>query len=219
MHTVPVKRSKNPALPLGSLAAALGASQSASAAIVYFNPGTVTAAPGDSVYVDITGGISSNSTIPEFNFQLTDYVSKPPFGFPKPAKPEVFSNSGSDLTVLNGSYVAKLSSGAEITSGFSGGQDAYMASDSLGPWASPNDGTGYVGFSIEPASTVLYGWMQVDYDSTSGNLSVIDWAYDDSGASIRAGETSVPEPAEAALLASLLAGSAVLFARRRRQAI
>jgi hypothetical protein len=42
-------------------------------------------------------------------------------------------------------------------------------------------------------------------------------AYDDSGASILAGQ--VPEPAEAALLASLLAGSAVLFARRRRQAI
>jgi len=219
-----MKRSKNPALPLGSLAAALGAlgaSQSASADIVYFNPGTVTAAPGQSVYVDITGGISSSSTIPEFNFQLTDYVTPFPFNKPKPAKPEVLSNATSDLTVLYGGYVAKLSSGYVISSATGSGRrlTTETIGPAVGPWAPPNDGTGYVGFSIMPASTPLYGWMQVDYDSVSGNLSVIDWAYDDSGNSIQAGQMPVPESAEAALLASLLAGSAVLFARRRRQAI
>ncbi len=221
------KNPKNIALPLGSAVAALGVmggARSASAAVIYFDPSPTTSStsvPSDA-YVDIIGGVSSNSPLPGYNFDLTHAVES---GKPKPTKPTINTNTGPNFTVNAGGYVAKLNAGYVI-SGSSNFQSGGLLAATYfggsgpvasGPWAPPNDGTGFVGFSIEPASTPLYGWMRLTYDSSSGNLTVADWAYEDSGNSIAAGAT-IPEPAETVMIAALLAGSAALFARRRRKA-
>jgi hypothetical protein len=100
---------------------------------------------------------------------------------------------------------------------------ADLASFFVNTWP-VNSGPGYLGFSFQPADTTLYGWAQLDltedtrdpaiFDDTIFTLKLLDFAYDDSGATLNAG--AIPEPSSAAMLAAALAGSATLF--RRRQA-
>lgn len=66
----------------------------------------------------------------------------------------------------------------------------------------------------QPLTTLLGGTPIGSGIGFSDRVTVIDWAYDDSGAAIRAGQTSVPEPSSLALLA---AGAAGLAAFRRRK--
>jgi hypothetical protein len=80
-------------------------------------------------------------------------------------------------------------------------------------------GTQYYGFSL-PGSTTLYGWLNVTHVSGDGwgSGTVNEWAYDTTGAAIAVGQTTaaVPEPASAAALAALVAGSAAMLRRRQR---
>ena len=70
-----------------------------------------------------------------------------------------------------------------------------------GGWIS--GGKGYIGFRFIDANGHLdYGWMQLQFNaggfnSQSTSLTVIDWAYDNSGNPIVAGQ--VPEPSSMAL--------------------
>jgi len=89
----------------------------------------------------------------------------------------------------------------------------YTSVGSLGEWDAGE--TAYFGFQFTPASTPLYGWGQVSFDGTY--LTLMDWAYEDTGASITAGHTGVaaaPVPGSTALLALGLS-LAGCFRRRR----
>jgi hypothetical protein len=77
----------------------------------------------------------------------------------------------------------------------------------------------YIGFSFLTNGKTCYGWIKFDLETSGSNvvLTVLAWAYDDSGATIKAGITSVPEPAETAIgLGALALGAAGL--RRWRKA-
>ncbi len=81
--------------------------------------------------------------------------------------------------------------------------------------------TGIGGFKLPSSKGGGEGWLRVEVSSINGDsrpdeLTVIDWAYNDAGGGISAGqETAVPEPSALGLLAM---GSAGLLAWRRRAA-
>lgn len=73
---------------------------------------------------------------------------------------------------------------------------------------------GYLGIRFDPGDGAKYGWIHVA-TAASDRYTIDGWAYDDSGQSIVAGQTTVvPEPTGIALFA---AGAATIMARRRRK--
>jgi hypothetical protein len=84
----------------------------------------------------------------------------------------------------------------------------------------PNDNSiGYVGLTFPHDSNTYYGWVEFSVDP-QGLGTIYGMGYNDTpGAGILAGQ-GVPEPADAAALAGILAGSAAAFgalSRRRRK--
>jgi hypothetical protein len=89
-------------------------------------------------------------------------------------------------------------------------------------WPAGNQ-TGFAAFRFTTASKGFdFGWVRLKYTLGSNGLAnavtAVDYAYDDTGASILAGQTTsaTPEPSTAAL-ALLAAGAAGVMALRRRR--
>jgi hypothetical protein len=103
------------------------------------------------------------------------------------------STLGSQVTPAAGT-VSQVSAGAIVGAGstFMMSTNAFFVSGpGAGTWA---DGqTAYFGFRFAPAGTVLYGWGRMRRSGT--DLTLEDWAYDDSGSPINAGSTGT-SPAE-----------------------
>ncbi len=120
-----------------------------------------------------------------------------------------------DYFMVSGGYVSKLSAGKLIDNSATFAEDAsihlslYFAGSYHGPWA--GGGNGYIGMRDISGN---YGWANVTYVQGT-SLTLYGLAYDDTGAGIQAG--AVPEPADAALLGALVAGSAAAMAARRKR--
>ena len=103
-------------------------------------------------------------------------------------------------------YVANAT-GGEPTPGFQGSRNFNAASP------------GYLGIKFNDNGT-KYGWIHIDSIAADGTSYHINgWAYEDSGGSIRAGDTgqggsAVPEPSGLALLAC---GAAGIYALRKKR--
>ena len=114
------------------------------------------------------------------------------------------------MVVLLGGNAANLPLDVQIdaTSAFSG--DGFY-----GGVAIPDGQTGFIGFKFDPdvpaGAQTYYGWFRMSVNSTTGGR-VIDWAYDNTGAGIKAG--AVPEPGSLAMLAM---GALGLSRWRRRR--
>ena len=77
---------------------------------------------------------------------------------------------------------------------------------------------GYLGFKFTTNSALgpYHGWMRLNLTNNTPGALLKDWAYEDSGAGIRAGDTgTVPEPGQTPLL---LVGCASLLLHRNRAA-
>ncbi|NJM37749.1 MAG: PEP-CTERM sorting domain-containing protein [Akkermansiaceae bacterium] len=74
--------------------------------------------------------------------------------------------------------------------------------------------TGYLGFRLidNNSQGPFYGWMQVNFSNTGAPGTILDWAYENSGAAITVG--AVPEPSSVLLLG--LSGALGLSIRRRK---
>jgi hypothetical protein len=84
-----------------------------------------------------------------------------------------------------------------------------------------NVGAQYLGVRFDSGGTTVFGWIELNPQTIpSRQLEILGWAYEDSGASILAGDTGqapapAPEPSGLALLALGFPGLALM--RRRRK--
>jgi hypothetical protein len=86
--------------------------------------------------------------------------------------------------------------------------------EELGEW--DNGLTAFAGFRFLNASGVHYGWVRLLVEETSNQITIFDYAYDDTpntAIAAGAGAPAVPEPATMALV---LIGACGVAARRRR---
>ncbi len=134
------------------------------------------------------------------------------------------ASSGAILNYTGGSsatLVDNLPFGASINSTFTFGN---AGAETTGATAfTLNSSVNYVGFRFLNESTgqLDYGWAQLSLSTTSSAQprSIIGYAYENTGASILAGQTAVPEPTTTALLGAMAAGAVGLRQWRRRKAV
>ena len=114
--------------------------------------------------------------------------------------------TGASTYGKNGGTVIFLDEGATIGSS--------SVSGSFAIWnALTAEQSGYIGVRFRDSNlNTFYGWIEAEVSEDGSTLSLISWAYDDSGASIIAG--AVPEPTAMALLAM---GAVGVGAYRRRK--
>lgn len=119
-----------------------------------------------------------------------------------------YYNTGA-VAVFNGTSVAALAAGVTVD-----------ASSALGTFQALNtEFTGVTAFMgvrfLDAGSNPVYGWIRVNGGPTQGfPATIVDWAYESSGAGIQTG--AVPEPSSLAL-GCLAAGAAGVSAWRRRK--
>jgi hypothetical protein len=145
------------------------------------------------------------------------------------------SNAGPGSTVASGGAALKLSPGFVVgptlaSGGFSNGHAdwyyyGYGNANANGPFF--NGTTGYLGLRFEGDTGTVgtqYAWVKVRFDFAAPKLTmnILEWAYDNSGASIAVGDTGQPTdvPVPATPLLTLLGLGAVGLSayRRRREA-
>ena len=187
----------------------------ASGAIIYtsVNGGLgQTISPGAHLYFKVSAPASIHPTYMSGDeFEMA-------FSYDNPDLP-TFSKAPNSTSLVIGytgtptGYVSKLSFGATISGSSPQTVFGYFSSYGKGPWA--GGGTGYVGLIIGKGATSFYGWANITYNSSLNELTLFSFAYQDDRSAIQAG--AVPEPAEAAIVGGLLAGSAAAFAARRKR--
>jgi hypothetical protein len=138
------------------------------------------------------------------------------------------SPGGASITAGNGGSVA-INSARTQARKFSSGDMVGTSGSNLGTWrqvatdtniGSSFSSTGFIGVKTGADN---FGWIQVQASYGPQTVTIIDYAYDDSGAHILAGDTgssAVPEPRTALLMGlGLLAlgATGVQTMRRRRR--
>lgn len=142
-------------------------------------------------------------------------------------------NAGPGSTVASGGAALKLSPGFVVgptlaSGGFSNGSaDWYFNRNGNANGPFYNGTTGYLGLRFDGDTGSVgtqYAWVKVRFDFAAPKLTmnILEWAYDNSGASIAVGDTGQPTdvPVPATPLLTLLGLGAVGLSayRRRREA-
>jgi hypothetical protein len=211
-------------------ASALTLASGAEAAIVYSGakniPLALTGNGTASVGVDLDGDGVNDFTFSLQRSQASTYGT----AFARLSAPYL---NGFLATASTGGRVRKLASGASINASATFWSNtgvgllrsittSSFASNVGGLWTggSPSASTsGFAGVYFSGGTSSGYAWLRLSLHNDASNLpdqlTVIDWAWEDTGGTIQAGQ--VPEPGSLALLAMGAAGLAA-FRRRRRAA-
>jgi hypothetical protein len=218
--------SKSLALPAATLGAL--AASSASGAISYFDITDINVLDGgDTIYFDLQTGAAGTSTasVAGWDAKLWSasydanmagawvYTSAPTFslrGYTY-AMNALRLNAGASF---GGSYTP-----VQYLSVFAGTlRNEFLPGFVQGYWGPGTaSGTGYLGLAIlNSAGDFNYGWAHLTFNADR-SLTLHDFAIEtNANAPIQTG--AIPEPSTYAALTGLLAGSAVLYARRRKRA-
>lgn len=208
---------KLPLKTAGSIAALLSASSANADIILSDDMGWSGFTVGDGGVDSYDWDLDSNGTTDlSFNQSLSNYLDIRLNGA------SLASNGLNSLQALGKSALiasSALTFGPTTTnilwSVFVGGELSYANGFTSGE-------STYIGFTFNPSGTDLFGWASVTLTKgTYGSFTVDNWAYDDSGASILAGQTTaaaVPEPSTSAMgLGALALGAAGLCRWRRNK--
>lgn len=195
---------------LAGVALAAPAIPSANATIVYSGPVNLSIPNNfDGVYINFVTGATGTSggSVPGWNWN--PYNSGTAMSFFWNTSP---NNGG--LSTDTTTY-AVLPFGAPISSA-----NTYIALTSTAATAGWNAGANaYLGIKITNSvtSAINYGWVHLMTTGTTGfPATIVDYAYDNAGGSITAGQ--VPEPTTFALLGVMAAGALGVRAWRKRKA-
>lgn len=217
------------ALPAAPIA--LAALPAAHAQIVYTNPADVTMdySSGKFIYIDMgTGGSQGTMVLGTPSWQNNNVapIASPSFYLffrYNNNNPEWSANNtsifdGNNLVVANNNDVRDLSYGSLIdgTTTTRGNYAILAGVYNSGTTEWTPGTTGYIGVQFDMSTSPLFGWVHMSYNADK-SITVYDFAYNASGGGIAAGAGAVPEPASSAAIAGLLAGTALLFAKRRKK--
>lgn len=206
------------ALGAGALGVAAGTAQAGIVSYTYPSPVTVGPAPGgqNSAQVFLPG-----LNVPNFK------ISRSTFGNTISGGWRVYAKGGADVRFRNlGGFLGIVSGGATWSAvGIPGGASVPIAFRNFNPnqlFGDGNFANKYAMFRFTSDAAALYGWLQLSNVVSLGagpEVTLLAYAYDDSGARIVAGDIGgVPEPSTMALtgLAALALGATGL--RRWRAA-
>lgn len=133
----------------------------------------------------------------------------------------LFSNSnqtGGSYVVTAANFGANLAPGAVISAAsmFGSGSSTNNAQWNL------NSSNNLVGFRFlnEATGITNYGWFRVSFSTTTSSQprTLVEFAYENTGSSIMAGQTAIPEPTTFALLGVMAAGAFGVRVWRSRKA-
>lgn len=216
---------------VATVAAVAGQAEHAQAGIIYSGVQDVTLTNGSpGIYINMVTNTSSGTPAGAPGWEINPYVNGGStgsyFGMYLPLGATQLVKSS---TTPGGGDVGNLSAGTVIGPGSTWigqpSQFGFMNNNTAGAWVQPTDG--YMGIEFKDPSVnggnLVYGWMQISKTSTGEparggptGITFVDWAYDNSGSAIAAGDTGaspVPEPASLALMA---AGAIGILVRRGR---
>ena len=206
-------------LVLPGLAGFLAAGSVCRGAVVYSGvQNIVIPTTFDGVYVDIDDG--STSTTPFTGWDINLFFGGVGLGGSSAFQPARSGTGVSDPVIRVGlfdqisgslSYAGAVETGSSTHLGMPGNFQAGQE--------------GYLGFRFTTniSSGPYFGWMRLTLTANTAGAVIHDWAWENSGAPIAAGDTSgapaaVPEPGRAMLLV-IGVGGAAMVSRRRRNAI
>ncbi len=164
------------------------------------------------VYIDFTNSLDATAFTTSFS-EPANWDINPFFGGASVGTSDTFTpvtaSAATNADLVNLSVGDLVSSTSVFPSGFSG-STGHMGA---GATQFQNNTTGYIGFSLNPATDNYKGWMSVVFRDDGSVGSIQSWAWDTSGADIQVG--AIPEPA-AGIVLLLLIGVAVSYVRPRR---
>ena len=161
---------------------------------------------GSSVYIDVDTGNFSTSEIAGQDIKIT-FID---YGYHAKASVDTYNG----LTVIDSmNYANRFTYGATLTgtgNNYAITEEYYYGTGNWGGF------TGIANLGFDNSGNK--GWVELDYQAAApgGSVEVRSFAYGTAGEITDAGV--VPEPANAAAICALLAGSVAVFSRRRRTA-